>query len=51
MPSTNHPHPELAPKAHVEGRTIDLQRSLLFFLCGLCASSASSASKPCFFSA
>jgi hypothetical protein len=26
MPSTIYPHPELAPKAHVEGRTIDLQR-------------------------
>jgi hypothetical protein len=25
MPLPNHPHPELAPKAHVEGRTIDLQ--------------------------
>jgi hypothetical protein len=28
MPSTNHPHPELAPKAHVEGRSIDVQRSI-----------------------
>jgi hypothetical protein len=27
MPSTNYPHPELAPKAHVEGRTTDLQCS------------------------
>src|SRR5580693_9550560 len=29
MPSTICPHPELAPKAHVEGRTIDLQLTLV----------------------
>jgi hypothetical protein len=28
MPSTNHPHPERAPKARVEGRTTDLKRCL-----------------------
>jgi hypothetical protein len=40
MPSTIHPHPELAPKAHVEGRTIDLQSVFLLFclsLLGACA--------------
>jgi hypothetical protein len=28
MPLTDLPHPELAPKAHVEGRLLDMQRGL-----------------------
>jgi hypothetical protein len=44
MPSTNLPDPELAPKAHVEGRTSDVQRAFLFLLGDLCACSALSLS-------
>jgi outer membrane lipoprotein SlyB len=50
MPSTIGPHPELAPKAHVEGRTIDLlhpmPKPLLLCLALLAACAPASDYRP-----